>query len=166
MRDQCKCGDDAFGGPAVAVQRVAALLREICDDGSVPPLIVESYVDGVEIAVEGLVREGVLEVIALLDKPDPLTGPFYVEGAMPGDTLVVHLTRVRLNRDSAFQSNAVAGNALTPAFLQSQPHSDGSPAEWRLDAGAGSGVLAKPTAHLRITKTTVRCTKASSTVSR
>ncbi|HWX90770.1 MAG TPA: hypothetical protein VNY75_10720, partial [Rhizomicrobium sp.] len=28
---------------------------------------------------------------------NPLTGPFYVEGAMPGDTLVVHLTRVRLN---------------------------------------------------------------------
>jgi biotin carboxylase len=64
---------------AVAVQRVAALLREICDDGSVPPLIVESYVDGVEIAVEGLVREGVLEVIALFDKPDPLTGPFFEE---------------------------------------------------------------------------------------
>jgi amidase len=80
---------------------------------------------------------------------NPLTGPFYVEGAMPGDTLVVHLTRVRLNRDSAFQSNAVAGNALTPAFLQSQPHSDGSPAEWRLDASAGSGALANPTAHLR-----------------
>ena len=32
---------------------------------------------------------------------NPLTGPFYVEGAWPGDTLVVRLNRVRLNRDTA-----------------------------------------------------------------
>jgi amidase len=29
---------------------------------------------------------------------NPQTGPFYVESALPGDTLVVHLTRLRLNR--------------------------------------------------------------------
>ncbi len=38
---------------------------------------------------------------------NPETGPFYVEGAMPGDTLVVKLTRVRLNRDSAFSGDRV-----------------------------------------------------------
>ena len=32
---------------------------------------------------------------------NPLTGPFYIEGAIPGDTLVVHLNRLRLNRDTA-----------------------------------------------------------------
>src|SRR5437879_1725238 len=32
---------------------------------------------------------------------NPLTGPFYVESAWPGDTLVVKFTRIRLNRDSA-----------------------------------------------------------------
>jgi hypothetical protein len=58
---------------------VAALTREICGDGTVSPLLVESYIDGVELALEGLVREGVLEVIALFDKPDPLTGPFFEE---------------------------------------------------------------------------------------
>jgi amidase len=68
---------------------------------------------------------------------------------MPGDTLVVHLTRLRLNRDSAFQSNAVAGNALTPAYLQSQPKSDGTLNEWRLDAASNSGALARPSGHLR-----------------
>jgi acetamidase/formamidase len=30
---------------------------------------------------------------------NPETGPFFVEGAMPGDVLVVHFTRIRLNRD-------------------------------------------------------------------
>jgi biotin carboxylase len=64
---------------AVALRRVAALTREICGDGTVSPLLVESYIDGVELALEGLVREGVLEVIALFDKPDPLTGPFFEE---------------------------------------------------------------------------------------
>ena len=32
---------------------------------------------------------------------NPETGPFYVEGAMPGDTLSVKFTRIRLNLDSA-----------------------------------------------------------------
>jgi amidase len=32
---------------------------------------------------------------------NPETGPFYVETAAPGDTLAVHITRLRLNRDWA-----------------------------------------------------------------
>jgi amidase len=80
---------------------------------------------------------------------NPLTGPFYVEGAMPGDTLVVHLMRVRLNRDYALQANAIAGNALTPGYLQSLPKSDSTPNEWRLDAARNTGTLAKPGDHLR-----------------
>jgi hypothetical protein len=62
-----------------AVRRTGALMREVCADGSVPKLLVERYVDGVEVALEGLVREGFLEVIALFDKPDPLVGPFFEE---------------------------------------------------------------------------------------
>jgi acetamidase/formamidase len=80
---------------------------------------------------------------------NPLTGPFYVEGAMPGDTLVVHFTRVRINRDYAMQSNAVAGNALTPGYLQGQPKSDGALNQWRLDAATNTGTLAQPGDHLR-----------------
>jgi biotin carboxylase len=70
---------DDRAGARVAVERIGALMREICGDGPMPPLLVESYVDGVEVAVEGLVRQGHLEVIALFDKPDPLTGPFFEE---------------------------------------------------------------------------------------
>src|SRR5579871_731706 len=35
----------------------------------------------------------------ILDADNVLTGPFYIEGAEPGDMLVVRLDRVRLNRD-------------------------------------------------------------------
>ena len=34
-----------------------------------------------------------------LSKVNPQTGPFYIEGAEPGDTLVVHLDKIDFNRD-------------------------------------------------------------------
>lgn len=40
---------------------------------------VEEYIDGVEVAVEGLVDAGRLQVLAIFDKPDPLVGPFFEE---------------------------------------------------------------------------------------
>jgi biotin carboxylase len=43
------------------------------------PLLVEGYVSGEEVAVEGLLHDGELEVLAQLDKPDPLDGPFFEE---------------------------------------------------------------------------------------
>jgi biotin carboxylase len=42
-------------------------------------LQVESYIPGREFAVEGLVTEGRFQPLALFDKPDPLTGPFFEE---------------------------------------------------------------------------------------
>ena len=42
-------------------------------------LLVESFVPGPEVAVEGLVIGGELDVLAILDKPDPLDGPFFEE---------------------------------------------------------------------------------------
>ena len=41
---------------------------------------------------------------------NPETGPFYVEGAMPGDTLAIQFHRIRLNRDSAG-----SGDRIVPA---------------------------------------------------
>ena len=45
---------------------------------------------------------------------NPLTGPFYVETAMPGDVLAVTLRRLRLNRDYAVSSGAIVGRGVTP----------------------------------------------------
>jgi hypothetical protein len=42
-------------------------------------ILVEEYVPGVEIAVEGLLRSGRLDVLAVFDKPDPLVGPYFEE---------------------------------------------------------------------------------------
>lgn len=43
------------------------------------PLLVEAFVPGDEVALEGLLRDGRLEVLAIFDKPDPLDGPYFEE---------------------------------------------------------------------------------------
>ena len=42
-------------------------------------VLVEDYVGGPEVALEGLLYQGELEVLAIFDKPDPLEGPFFEE---------------------------------------------------------------------------------------
>jgi hypothetical protein len=42
-------------------------------------ILIESFITGFEVAVEGLMTNGRLRVLALFDKPDPLDGPFFEE---------------------------------------------------------------------------------------
>jgi hypothetical protein len=42
-------------------------------------ILVEAYISGREVAVEGLLTDGVLRVLAIFDKPDPLEGPYFEE---------------------------------------------------------------------------------------
>jgi amidase len=43
---------------------------------------------------------------------NPETGPFYIEGAEPGDTLVVHLVHLKLNRDYAISDDGLDDRAM------------------------------------------------------
>lgn len=58
---------------SAAAERVRAII------GPGEPILVEGFVAGVEVAVEALLADGVLEVLAIFDKPDPLDGPFFEE---------------------------------------------------------------------------------------
>ena len=49
---------------------------------------------------------------------NPLTGPFFVEGAEPGDALVVHLRKVRLNRDWGWSAYRLGLFSLTPEAVE------------------------------------------------
>jgi hypothetical protein len=42
-------------------------------------ILVEGYIPGREVAVEGLLTDGVLRILAIFDKPDPLEGPYFEE---------------------------------------------------------------------------------------
>jgi biotin carboxylase len=44
-----------------------------------PRLLVEGFIPGCEVAVEGLLTRGRLQLLALFDKPDPLDGPYFEE---------------------------------------------------------------------------------------
>jgi biotin carboxylase len=66
-----------------AFYRLAALLRtpEVAVRGGAlaRQILVEDFVPGQEVALEGLLTRGQLKVLALFDKPDPLDGPFFEE---------------------------------------------------------------------------------------
>ena len=61
------------------VQALAAVDRVRAIVGPVEPVLVEGFVAGAEVAVEGLLVAGALQVLAVFDKPDPLDGPFFEE---------------------------------------------------------------------------------------
>jgi len=72
---------------------------------------------------------------------NPLIGAFYIDGAMPGDTLAIHLDRVRTNRDSAYQADLVATNALETGYLRGLASLNSGFNRWRIDAAAGTASL-------------------------
>ncbi len=80
---------------------------------------------------------------------NPLTGPFYVDGAVPGDTLVIHFNRIRLNRDSAISGNIIVGSALNPAYVARRKPVEGYDSNWKIDRDAGYATLQKPTDKLK-----------------
>lgn len=80
---------------------------------------------------------------------NPETGPFYVEGAMPGDTLAIHLTRVQLSRDTAMSGDRIVPTAVRPDYYRDAKFDDKFDSNWKLDRQAGTGALAKPTDRLK-----------------
>jgi amidase len=79
---------------------------------------------------------------------NPLTGPFYVDGAEPGDTLVVDIQRIMLNRDWAYSSILPGFGSLTEeAPGRSLLLNDPLPRKryvWALDTAKGVGTTELP----------------------
>ncbi len=77
-----------------AFRRLAAILEGAPGkgpEGRGREILVEEYLPGVEVAVEGILTRGALRVLALFDKPDPLEGPFFEES--------IYVTPSRLPRE-------------------------------------------------------------------
>lgn len=62
-----------------AAQRLVRLLHYEYGADNPQPFLVESFIPGFEVALEGMLDNGELTVLALFDKPDPLDGPFFEE---------------------------------------------------------------------------------------
>ena len=78
---------------------------------------------------------------------NPETGPFYVETAAPGDTLVVHITRLRLNRDWAISDDGIVDRA-TDNELAAKNKDLWKNVRWHLDLEKGTASPEKPAEHL------------------
>jgi amidase len=70
--------------------------------------------------------------------PNPQTGPFYVEGAEPGDMLVVSFEKIELNRATGYSSSLLAPYAVDPAALIARVDREPRRANWLLDKAKGT----------------------------
>ena len=79
---------------------------------------------------------------------NPLTGPFYVETALPGDVLAVTITHLQLNRSWAFSTQGIVDRGLTIDYAQNHKISfDG--VRWNLDMQKGMASPEKPHEHMK-----------------
>ena len=78
-----------------AFHRVVSILQSLSEEdehhAKEEHLLVEGFIPGTEVALEGILVRGELKVLAIFDKPDPLDGPFFEE------TLYITPSRLPLN---------------------------------------------------------------------
>ena len=101
---------------AEAAAEVAARVRAILEDAGEDPeatLLVEEFAPGREVAVEGLLRGGRLEILAVFDKPDPLDGPYFEE--------TIYVTPSRLEPDALARVEALTAEAARALGLSEGP---------------------------------------------
>jgi amidase len=85
-----------------------------------------------------------------LTKVNPQTGPFYIEGAEPGDTLKVHIDKISLNRSWGWGGSIPRFGALAPEYKTAMI-TDPLPDHlfiWHLDAGKGTATLDMPNSKI------------------
>ncbi len=124
--------DDAKAFTA-AFRRIARILKQP-DAGGADQILVEEYIPGAEVAVEGLLQGGRLNVLALFDKPDPLEGPFFEE--------TIYTTPSRLPADEQRGIIATTAKALAVLGLRDGPvHAElriNDRGHWLVEAAARS----------------------------
>jgi amidase len=61
--------------------------------------------------------------VAVASRPNPMTGPFFIEGAEPGDTLAVRIDRLTPSRATGWTYSPLALTVLDPAAIADRPPS-------------------------------------------
>jgi amidase len=69
--------------------------------------------------------------------PNPETGPFYIEGAEPGDAIVVSIEKLETNRTSAYASSLLAPYTVDPQAIAARIDRDPKRTTWTIDKARG-----------------------------
>jgi len=69
--------------------------------------------------------------------PNPQTGPFYIEGAEPGDMIVVTIEKLETNRAVAYSSSLLAPYAVDPGAIAARVDRDPKRTTWTIDKARG-----------------------------
>jgi biotin carboxylase len=112
--------DESF---VAAFERLARLLREPGTGPEPKSMLVETYLPGFEVELEGILADGVLTTLAILDKPDPLEGPFFEETILTTPSRLPAVVQGRIE-DCAGRAAAALGLRTGPVH-----------AEMRIDKG-------------------------------
>ena len=97
-------------------------------------ILVEDFIPGIEVALEGIMIRGRLKVLAIFDKPDPLDGPFFEE------TLYVTPSRLPVDVQNGIisctaQTADVLGLREGPVHAELRVNDDGA---WIIEIAARS----------------------------
>lgn len=98
--------------------------------------VIESFIPGRELAVEGLLDEGTLRVLAVFDKPDPLDGPFFEE--------TIYVTPSRVTEDMRARVTDAVAAAIAALGLRHGPVH----AECRVDMSSPLGGRESPCVYV------------------
>jgi biotin carboxylase len=117
-----------------AAERLKTLLHSIDPSPGSRPFLVEDFIPGFEVALEGILDRGALRVLALFDKPDPLDGPYFEE--------TIYVTPSRLPGDAQDAIAARAAGAARALGLREGPmHAElrvNSTGPWLVEAAGRS----------------------------
>jgi acetamidase/formamidase len=85
-----------------------------------------------------------------LTKVNPQTGPFFIDGAEPGDTLVVHIDKIDLNRDWGWGGSIPYFGAMAPEYKTAMitPAAPDHLFIWHLDKSRNVAVLDTPNSKI------------------
>ena len=117
-----------------AAGRIRRLLRSpvvrSTREANLDRILVEAYIPGTEVALEGLLTDGVLRTLAIFDKPDPLEGPYFEE--------TIYTTPSRLTESLQHAIRKCAEECARAVGLTHGPVH----AEFRINAEAAEGAEA------------------------
>ncbi|MEO6607374.1 MAG: acetamidase/formamidase family protein [Aestuariivirga sp.] len=96
--------------------------------------------DGDTVTTETLDAHGFdHEGVKRADRPNPMTGPFFVTGAEPGDVLVVRIERITMTRTSGWTFQVLSSNVVNPSAVSRFPHREVT--DWLIDTNMGVAKL-------------------------